>query len=243
MPRLSSLSSEDGDIDIETFGPLAAIPEESLIRLASSMAEQVFQTPSNPLDCKLVRRICGSYNIVHVVEVHGVKLVIRVPVTGWGAGMTATAAQVLESQVSTMRLIRRTTSIPVPEVHGLDTTSNNAIGAPYVCMSFLPGQTVSEIWFDDSDAEAREKRRLSILANLAKTMAEFSRLQFDKLGSVMEDETGAIHVGPAYDWHENDDGTLRIEVLGGPYNSASEYLHNQLVLGEKNVWARAAARS
>ncbi|KAL2024385.1 hypothetical protein VTK56DRAFT_8196 [Thermocarpiscus australiensis] len=155
--------------------------------------------------------------------------------------MTATAAQALKSQVATMRLIRRSASIPVPEVYALDTTSNNEIGAPYVCMSFLPGRRLSDVWFDDSDSMPREKLRLRILTSLSKTMANFFRLEFDKLGSVMEDETGATFIGPVYGWHENEDGSSRVEA-SGPYSSAGEYLRSHLVLENKNVWAWAEAK-
>ncbi|AEO67161.1 uncharacterized protein THITE_14102, partial [Thermothielavioides terrestris NRRL 8126] len=165
----------------------------------------------------------GSYNIVHVLDLGGVKLVVRVPATGWGSGMTATAAQALKSQVATLRLIRRSTSIPVPEVYGWDPTSDNEIGAPYVCMSFLPGKRVSDIWFDDSGPLPRDELRRAILANLARTMAQFSELRFDKLGSV------------------NGDGSLRVEA-SGPYTSASEYLRSRLMLREGNVWARAETK-
>lgn len=108
------------DLDYEDFGPLTTIPDESVVRLALSISNQVLQAPSS--NGKLVDRLVGSYNIVHIVQLDDIRIVIRVPSTGWGSGMTATAARALESQAATMRLIRRTTTIPVPEIYGLDTT-------------------------------------------------------------------------------------------------------------------------
>lgn len=109
-----------GDLEDEDFGPLATIPDESIVLLALNNGKRVLQAPSS--SGKLVARIGGLYNIVHVVQLDDIKLVIRVPATGWDSGMTATAARALESQASTMRLIRRTTTIPGPEIYGLDTT-------------------------------------------------------------------------------------------------------------------------
>jgi hypothetical protein len=48
-----------------------------------------------------------SYNITHVVELENVKLVIRILATGWGSGLTPTAARAMESHVATIRLIKR----------------------------------------------------------------------------------------------------------------------------------------
>lgn len=68
------------DPDCEIFGPLVDITAESLVLLASNVANQCLHLPSS--GGKLVARIDGSYNIIHVVELEGIKLVIRVPATG-----------------------------------------------------------------------------------------------------------------------------------------------------------------
>ncbi|UNI22120.1 hypothetical protein JDV02_008040 [Purpureocillium takamizusanense] len=230
----------DSDSDDEVFGPLVAISEESLVLLALNISNRVLHAPSS--SGKLVSRIRGSYNIVHIIQLDGVRLVIRVPATGWGSGMTITAARALQSQVATIRLIRRSTTIPVPEVYGLDTTSNNEIGAPYLCMSFMPGKTVSKTWFDGFSTIPREELRLRILTSLSQTMAQFSRLAFAKMGSVMEDEAGSTFIGPSYDWYEDDDGSLQVKA-SGPFDSASAYLKHHVVLSSKGgVWDEAEAK-
>lgn len=239
MPASPSPSSDADEANSDTFGPLLAISQGSLVRLASRIARRVFQTPIS--SGKLIRRNCGAYNLVHVVELADVTLVVRVPATGWGSGMTATAAQALESQAATMRLIRKTTTVPVPEIYDLDTTANNEIGAPYICMSFLPGRRVSDVWFADSGTLSREELRLRILANLSKTMAGFSCLGFDKLGSVMEDKAGVTFIGPVYTSHDNEDGSFRIEA-SGPYASTREYLETHSALGSKINSALARAK-
>lgn len=185
--------------DVQVFGPLVAIPGESLVRLASNVASQNLHLPSS--GGKLVARISGSYNISHAVGLaeRRIKLVIS------GSGMTPTAARAMESQVATMHLIRNKTTIPVPEIYALDTTSDNEIGAPYICMSFLPGKPVSEVWFGGpSGTLSQEELRLRILASLSGAMAQFSCLPaFSKMGSVINDrdpESGSTTViDPLYD--------------------------------------------
>ena len=228
----------DVDLEPEVFGPLIAIREPALVRLALDISNRILHVPSS--NGKLISRIGGSYNIVHIVQLDEIKLVIRVPATGWGFGMTELAARALQSQVATMRLIQKNTTIPVPEIYNLDTTSDNEIGAPYTCMSFVPGTSVSKVWFDDSGTIPREEMRLRILSNLSQVMAQFSQLPtFDKIGSIMEDDAGSTFIDPTYDWHENEDGSVQVQ-SSGTFDSVSAYLqHHWVPIPKKNEWSRA----
>ncbi|PTB81791.1 hypothetical protein M440DRAFT_1396958 [Trichoderma longibrachiatum ATCC 18648] len=230
------------DRDRQTFGPLLDITEEALIRLASIIANDSLKTfPSS--GGKLLARIDGSYNIVHIVDVVSTQLVIRVPCTGWGSGMTPTAAQAMESQVATMQLIRNRTSIPVPEIYAFDTTANNEIGAPYLCMSFLPGRPVSQLWFGDSGALRLEKLRLRILTSVSQAMAQLSCLEFGTMGALMEEDSGAAVVGPLYDCDEQEDGSIKFTSLG-PYISTSAFLEQKYITkSQDNVWGTAKRRA
>ncbi|KAL7923764.1 kinase-like domain-containing protein [Trichoderma austrokoningii] len=191
---------------------------------------------------ELVERISGSYNIVHVVELKHVKLVIRVPATGWGSGMTPTAAHAMESQVATIRLIRSKITIPVPEIYALDTTDNDDIGAPYMCMGFIPSKPVSEVWFDRSGALPREELRLRILTSLSRNMAQLSCLAFDKMRSIMEDGSGSTVIGPCYDWDEKADGSIQVTV-SGPFDSTSAFLQqHSIATSNETLWRKAEAK-
>ncbi|KAH6886251.1 kinase-like domain-containing protein [Thelonectria olida] len=174
---------------------------------------------------KLVARKRGSFNIVHIVELDTITLVIRVPVTGWGGEMTPAVKDAMDSQVATMRLVRNKTKIPVPEIYAYDTSAENKIGAPYICMSFIPGKTVSEVWFEDPDSGTltREELRLRILTSLAQTMAKFSGLTFDKIGSIREDASGSTVIGPVLDYIQQKDETYHV-TASGPFDSTSAYL-------------------
>ncbi|KAI1375091.1 kinase-like protein [Hypoxylon crocopeplum] len=216
---MSALS--DDDVDRMVFGSLLDISEKSLVLLASNIGKRVLHTPSP--SGKYITRFIGSYNIVHIIQVDDIKVVIRIPATGWASGKTEAAAHALESQVATMRLIRERTTVPVPEVYDFDTTDNNEIGAPYMCMSFVSGKRVSHVWFEDPNSMSREEFRLKILKNLSQIMAQFSCLTFDKIGSIIGKDAGSITLGPCYDSCENSDGTFQI-VSSGPFDSTSAYL-------------------
>lgn len=245
MSKTSNSSSNSGSEIYEVFGPLAFISENSLRALASRVARDVGISTDNRFDnVALVRRIFGSYNIVHIIEVGTPKLVIRVPASGWGAGMPKAAADALKSQVATMRLIRKKTKVPVPEVYSFDPTDNNEIKAPFICMEFVPGETVTNVWFDDSQDETfLNQLRLKILTSLADTMAQLSSLSFDRIGSIMEAEDGTNFLGPLFNWQHEDGsqyGSVRVQAAR-TYVSTIEYLACHFEFeAEKSSWDRAS---
>ncbi|KAK0737238.1 kinase-like domain-containing protein [Apiosordaria backusii] len=202
------LGSDSLDGMKDRFGPLLSIPPPSIIKLAHDVATQKGLKPRTK--GKLLERLEGSNNLIHTVDFGSIKLVVRIPAIGFGSRMTAIAAQALESQVATLRVIRKKTSLPVPEVYSHDTTSKNEIGAPYICMSFMPGQPAYKLWFSPQKSRrklTREQLRLNILTSVANAMAKLSSLTFDKMGSIQDDGLGGTTLGPCYEWDEKDDAS------------------------------------
>ncbi|KAI5865644.1 hypothetical protein GGS23DRAFT_560127 [Durotheca rogersii] len=231
-----SVENSQDELDVETFGPLVSIPASSLILLASKIQKKALDSQAST--SSLVARVSGSYNIAHIIQLDNIKLVIRVPATGWGSGMTETAADAIRSHVTTLRLIKSQTTIPVPEIYGFDTTCDNEIGAPYICMSFMPGAPVSQAWFDPLNPSL-EARRLRILTSLSQALAQLAKFSFKKIGSLQAEEDGRLVVGPCYSWHENDDGSFSV-VASGPYDTMSTYLReNSAVRKRDNEWGVA----
>ncbi|KAF6782191.1 hypothetical protein CSOJ01_16020 [Colletotrichum sojae] len=242
----STDTTESGS-DRDRFGPLLDISEAAIVRLATNIAISHNLLHPNRLGGKVVSTPSGSYNLCHVVELaDSTKLVIRIPATGWGSHHTPEAAAAMESQAATLRLIRERTAVPVPEVYALDVTADNEIGAPYFCMSFIPGRRVSDIWFvadGDNTTLKREEMRLRILKSLARVMAKLSPLVFDKLGSITTNMSGVIDIGPVYDWLENDDDSVEVGASGGPFDSETAFWEeNQTLDSGVNVWAKGKTK-
>ena len=85
----------------------------------------------------------------------------------------------LLSEISTMKLIRRKTTIPVPRVFGYCTTRSD-IGYPYLMMEALPGNVLgSSMGFAVPD-----ERKGAFAAQLATYVYELSTLQFSKIGRI-----------------------------------------------------------
>ncbi|XXG99976.1 hypothetical protein Hte_006317 [Hypoxylon texense] len=233
---MSTTSSVDGDLKV--FGPLPGISEESLIHLAIDIRKRQFNVSTS--NGRHISRIIGGYNIVHIIQLDDFKLVIRIPATGWGAGNDETAARAMESQVSTLRLIAQNTTVPVPEVYDFDTTDENVINAPYICMSFIPGKTCFQVWFDDPKIMPQEQFRLNILKSLAQIMPQFSRLSFDKIGSISSSSFTPAASDPCYDcgWDLDNKDQLII-VASGTFDSAVAYIQAHHDPAPDNVWGKA----
>ncbi|KAI0884229.1 kinase-like protein [Annulohypoxylon maeteangense] len=223
----------------EAFGPLVDIPDTSLIALALRVYEYKFLKPSEK--CRVIARIAGSYNLVHVAQLdNDFRLVIRVPVTGWGSGKTETAARALESTVATMRFIANHTSIPVPQVYEYDTSDDNEIHTPYMCISFIYGSPVSNIWSKGSDTIPLIHFQHNILRSLAQVMVQFSCFRFNKIGSIPNNDVDAESLEPCYSWQQHPDATLRV-VSSGPFDSASSYLAHHYREDDGDEYSRGAS--
>lgn len=105
-------------------------------------------------------------------------------------------------------------------------------------MSFVPGKTVSSVWFDNG-VMPRGQLRLNILKSVAQNMSRLSDLSFSQIGSVMEGEIDHVVIGPCFDWKQSDDGKLTV-MSSGPFDSASAYLQEHSAAGYgQNAWDKA----
>jgi hypothetical protein len=61
------MSQSSNDLDPEAFGPLLDIPESSLVTLATKIRADILNTTTSSSG-RLLRRIAGSYNLVHIIQ-------------------------------------------------------------------------------------------------------------------------------------------------------------------------------
>ena len=92
-----------------------------------------------------------------------------------------------------MRLIRRETTIPVPEVFAFDASVENELGCPFVLMEMIHGKSLAEVWFDQEISLAkREQIRIRSLQGIAEAMAQLNSLTFSQGGSLIFDAKGNV---------------------------------------------------
>lgn len=233
-------SQQDEDREREVFGPLLSINIEAILALASSVRNQIEpECESHSKHCQLVSRLCGSYNLVHIVEFEDkVKYVVRVPAVGFGDRLTTTAQSALKSQALTMRFIQENTTIPLPKVYAVDANSSNEIGAPFIVMSFVPGSTVASTWFDRFGPTPLEERRHRTLDTVAEAMSQLQRFHFDKIGSLQfEGDTsrGTASIGPCYSYDQpnfidnpSQEYYLKVDDQSGPFDTSRSNYESRL---------------
>ena len=96
-----------------------------------------------------------------------------------------------------MRLIKRKTIIPVPEVYVFESFINNTIGCPFILMQYIQGRPLFRGWFETPEKE-REAFRKTALKDIAQAMVQLTKFTFDRGGSLVFDSRGdVVDIGPS----------------------------------------------
>jgi len=116
-------------------------------------------SPSIPVKCEILRKVSyGSYHAVLSLSFADERVwALKIPRKGHGTRWSRPLAQALESEAQTMRLIRRETTIPVPEVFAFDAKIDNELGCPFILMELVPGRSVYRRWFNEDVSLAKRK--------------------------------------------------------------------------------------
>lgn len=91
---------------------------------------------------------------------------------------TEPSGLLLASEVATVGYLRAR-GIPIPEVYGYSTTSDNPAGTEYIFMAFQHGTNLGDIWF-----ELGENARIGIVRKLVELETRLFSLQFPASGSL-----------------------------------------------------------
>lgn len=143
------------------------------------------------INCKVTNPpLCGSFHIVFTIEfADGLKWMLKISANGDHFDSIAAAA--LESEAQTMRMLKKETSIPVPTVYAFDTSSNNALSAPFVLMEKLGGSPLTHQWFNKEAPKAcLEHFRIKTLQSLAGIMVQLNKFTASTSGSLVFDSDG-----------------------------------------------------
>ncbi|KAH0551623.1 hypothetical protein GP486_007160 [Trichoglossum hirsutum] len=174
--------------------------------------------------------VVGSKNLVKVVEfADGIKWVAKLPLPRPGVyrinGNVKSQSTALRSEVATFRFLKTHTAIPVPKIHAFDDGASGLIGAPCVLMEYIHGTPADVLLEEGEDTFGDLQQDGHILEQLAKIHVQLTRVKFDGIGSIYQDEhDGRFFVGPD------------IETGIGPYSTPNEYYevlckHRQALYG------------
>ncbi len=130
----------------------------------------------------------------------------------WIARVPRSRCDDLVSEVTTMRLVAKRTSIPVPEVYGFDADDDNPFGFPYMLMNALPGRPLRIPFVGSVPREFHPK----IASQMAGYVKQLSEITFSEIGRIQPDSTDGgqgIRVG-SMSFKKN---------RAGPFNSSTAY--------------------
>ena len=197
-------SSDRDDFDRARFATVLqnlkrdSIPSfASAVRYSGHQSTGIIGTPTTPrpINCRLLSRItCGSFNAVFkLLFADGTLWVLKIPASGHHQCWNVPAREALASEAFTMRLIRRETTVPVPEVFAFDASLENELGCPFILMELIHGKPLHEVWFVQGVSQAiREQIRIRSLQGIAEAMTQLNALAFDQGGSLLFDPKGNV---------------------------------------------------
>lgn len=135
----------------------------------------------------------------------------------------------IQTEVSTMELVRHHTTIPVPKIYAFDSSMKNALGLEWMLMEKIQGQTL---------CDAKETMSFGSKVELHKTVADWvdqlSRITFDKMGSIYHDwskplsDISSYKVGPMVYDDFNYDMRLDFPIKRGPFASIHAFYRARL---------------
>ncbi|PGH02347.1 hypothetical protein AJ80_08869 [Polytolypa hystricis UAMH7299] len=155
----------------------------------------------------------------------GVRWLLKLPLPETLTTFDEHASCTLRSEALMLQLLRRETTIPVPDVYHFEETSDNQLSTPFILMQHMPGKPLYDSWFDKSILESELRlRRKQTLKDIANSMIQLEKFSFSQGGTLIFDDDGEINaVGPfrQLDEHAPDKPPICIEV--GPFSDPCSF--------------------
>lgn len=250
MSPFTGTASLDEDENFAVFKPvIAAIKFEAIPHFASAIRQKrdqqaatfpspAAQTPNiGHIQCTISSQpLFGSYNVLYPIAfADGLQWLIKIPAKGYHGRWTNADARATASEALTMQLIKRQTTIPVPEVFAYQSTLVNELNCPFILMDFIEGVSLHDFWFDNSHTSAEiEQRRRKILEQVASSMMQMNQFRFYKGGSILFKDDGKLDIGPM----QRDDHQAMLDRLqtddepeptatfeAGPFYTKRDFFH------------------
>ncbi|KAN0068683.1 hypothetical protein V8E54_013407 [Elaphomyces granulatus] len=192
-----------------TFQPvLNNIRVEKLPISASSVRQHLIENDEDD-DCSITYPLLyGAEHMIFPLEfTDGLRWALKIPAAGHHDKFNEFAARALTSEALILQLLKRETTIPVPEVYSFDASFDNPINCPFILMEFIVGIPLGDCWFDKGASKALvAERRARTLQDLAAAMVQMNKFIYTLGGSPTFDEDGNLTgIGPWTQLTETDD--------------------------------------
>ncbi|KAL4908360.1 kinase-like domain-containing protein [Aspergillus multicolor] len=207
-PSSPSPSSASSVYERSEDAVIAALNREQLLLHAASLHQHLHGKVSTPT---IGEPMTGSFNICYSLTFDGgLRWLIKIPMVGTDDRWNEMSASALTSEVNTMRLLKRQTTIPLPEVLDFSSTLSNPIRCPFILMSYIPGMSLWEFWYKRQrglDMKTVRIRRTRALRGVVRAMLQLSKFTFATGGSLVFNKDGTLdpsRTGPLRMWDYQD---------------------------------------
>lgn len=187
----SSHSAED-DENAESFSAvLSTLDKEQLPLLASAILQRLqplYRTTN--AEPSVGEPLYGSYHVLFPLTFDtGLRWVAKIPINGTASKWDELSASALASEANTMRLLKRETTIPLPDVLDFSSTTQNTLRCPYILMTFISGVPLHNVWFghrlNGASPETTRLRRIRALESIAAAIAQLDKFSFRTGGRLL----------------------------------------------------------
>jgi aminoglycoside phosphotransferase (APT) family kinase protein len=167
----------------------------------------------------------GGFNKLYLITTNGGKWLMRVALPVDPYRKTA-------SEVSTMRFVRKNTSIPVPDVVAHEASNDNDLRFEWILMQFMPGVELEKHW-----RQLSMQQKEDMTKKLAQYQAElFSRddARFRSIGNIYQSNSDSQDIGSivsmSFFWRSGSDKGPSTASNRGPFPNSHAWLQARLHL-------------
>ncbi|KAF5020856.1 hypothetical protein F66182_7111 [Fusarium sp. NRRL 66182] len=198
---LASNQDSDSDADCDC-GPgqdiakiLATLDQQQIPQLAASLFKRLHPESSDDDAQPSIGELNhGSYNVVLPLTFNnGTRWALKIPIGGHSESWNEDNATELSSEVCTMKLIKRETTVPIPEIFDFCLTTDNIIKVPYILMSWIEGVRLCDLWFshrtDGVDPEVNRERCARAIQGVASAIFELGKISSNTSGRIIGFDT------------------------------------------------------
>lgn len=245
MAASSEASTDVGqDEDMNTFAPVIANIRLDRLPLFATSVRELQREPvkletesNNSTDCSILSPpLVGSFHILFRIKFgDGAQWVLKVPATGHPDRFDEPDAKALTSEALTMRLIKRETTVPIPEVYSFNASTQNDLGCPFILMEYIEAVPSQDFWFEETSSKpVMEQRRAQLLQDLAAAVVQLNQFAYRQGGRLLFDDEGnptsvepmrKLDVSSMLDRQrtdENDESFIFCEL--GPFTDSKAFL-------------------
>lgn len=184
------LASFAAIIDAIDLGALPAVA----IRVRKELAERDHQRLHRDIEpaAIITPPLSGSNHVLYPIDfADGVRWLLKVPSVGVSENWDDHSAASIASEAWTMRLLRRVTTVPLPQVFDFATNLKSEINVPYILMEWIDGRSLYDLWFDKTISKKDLRvMRTRTLQDVANAMIQLSRFGFKRGGAITFDDAG-----------------------------------------------------